>query len=105
MMRKIITRCGLGVLVFFMFTIFARFFTQNVLLEKLHLDNQFTRTILYFDRPLNQQGMTILDWEKMYPFKEAEQRDESEGNINTLDRFNDIIITIEKKLVCILLMH
>ncbi|MDR3170303.1 MAG: hypothetical protein LBU17_01600 [Treponema sp.] len=97
-MRTIITRCGFGVLVFFMLTIFARFFTQNVLLERLHMDNGFVRAILYFDRPSYQQGMVILDWAEMYPFKGAKQRDDPEGNTNTLDRFNDVIITLEEKI-------
>ena len=68
-MKKIVTRCFIGVMVFFMASIFLRFFTLNVLIEILHMNNGFTR-IVFFDDPLLEESViNNINWAKLYPFQ------------------------------------
>lgn len=62
-MKKIVTRCFIGVMVFFMASIFLRFLTRNVLIEILHMNNGFTR-LVFFDTPLSE-GVVINNNRKM----------------------------------------
>jgi hypothetical protein len=83
-MRKITTGYCIGIVFLFMLSIAARYFTQNVLIEKLNMDNFFTR-LVFFDRlpdsstppgqiesePEKIPASTMINWEEIYPFKDA----------------------------------
>ncbi|GHU70686.1 membrane protein [Spirochaetia bacterium] len=68
-MKKIVTRCLIGVMVLFMASIFLRLFTQNVLIEILHMNNGFTQIVVY-DKPVSEESVTNnINWAKLYPFQ------------------------------------
>ncbi|MDR3284482.1 MAG: hypothetical protein LBS97_04815 [Treponema sp.] len=94
-MKKLVTGFCLTVLVLFMASIFARFFTWNVLIEKLHMNNTFTR-LVFFDNPLfNNEPSANINWAKLYPFETAAQRQTGQ---NTLKAITARITGIEEKI-------
>jgi hypothetical protein len=92
--RKIFSGYCLCVLVFFMVSIFTRFITQNVLIEKLRLNNGLTR-LMFFDRRQAEEQPLVIDWAKQYPFQE------SGGNVahgTPLSRLEHTVTGVEKKI-------
>lgn len=95
--QNIILSLCIAILIFFMFTIFIRFFTKNILIDQLNLDNSFTRNIFYgiekdFFPDNNEETNRIvtIDWGKIYPF-------ESEAlSVHTNDE-NDILTKLASK--------
>jgi hypothetical protein len=106
-MRKIVTRCFIGVMVLFMASIFLRFFTKNVLIEKLQMDNIFTK-IIFFDSPTSEETAAKettteevdIDWEKLYPFRDSDAvgfNNIAAGETSILDDFKNTVFRIEEK--------
>jgi hypothetical protein len=91
MMKRLSAMFCVGLVVMFMITIFTRFFNQNVLIEKLHMDNRFTRAIL-FDK-LQQPDAVNIHWAQLYPFTNA-----NTGGTTTGERLNNRVAMIEKKI-------
>jgi hypothetical protein len=73
-------------------SIFLRFFTLNILIEKLHRENAFTRAV-FFDRAITDIT-TSLNWAKLYPFNTVS---DTIGNKSFVlkDRINNIKGKIE----------
>jgi hypothetical protein len=76
-----------------MVSIFTRFFTQNILIEQLRMNNGFTR-IIFFDRPLKDTVTANINWAKLYPFK---TRVGSSMRANVFGSFKNKITNIEEK--------
>ncbi|GHU16513.1 hypothetical protein FACS1894163_06010 [Spirochaetia bacterium] len=92
-MKKIVTRCFVGVMVFFMASIFLRFFTQKVLIEILHMNNDFTQ-IVFFDKPVSEESViNNINWAKLYPFQNNDT-----VKINKPIIFKERISGIEEKI-------
>ncbi|MDR1352941.1 MAG: hypothetical protein LBK05_06630, partial [Treponema sp.] len=71
MIRKYMIRACAGILFLFMGSIFLRFFTLNILIEKLHIHNTFTRTV-FFDKTITDIApLRSIKWERFYPFSTA----------------------------------
>jgi hypothetical protein len=78
-----------------MASIFLRFFTRNVLIEKLHIHNAFTRMV-FFDRArLETSGENTLsiNWARLYPFSAA-----TDTITNKASALKQRISDIEKKI-------
>jgi hypothetical protein len=84
-----------GILFFFMVSIFLRFFTQNILIDKLHIYNTFTKTV-FFDRTTIREINTIsINWANLYPFNT--DTDTIKNNSSALkQRISDIEGKIER---------
>jgi hypothetical protein len=56
-----------------MASIFLRFFTRNILIEKLHIHNAFTRMVFFDQAALEILGEKTLsiNWARFYPFSAA----------------------------------
>ena len=69
--RNAVMACCLGLLFLVMASIFLRFFTAKVLVQRMHMDNGFTRVVT---GDLQQYGAkkshknVPVNWEKKYPF-------------------------------------
>jgi hypothetical protein len=79
-----------------MISILVRYFTRNIFIEKMHLDNSFTRFV-FFDSPrLEKIGVyTDINWKKLYPFESNEVSIMSSG---LLANIKNKIFSIEKKI-------
>ncbi|GHT57512.1 hypothetical protein FACS1894109_09830 [Spirochaetia bacterium] len=94
-MKKIVTRCFIGVMVLFMASIFLRFFTWNVLIEILHMNNAFTR-IVFFDQLVSEEPViNNINWAKLYPFQNNDTVKISKSIISKT-KISDIEEKIEK---------
>jgi hypothetical protein len=89
------TRCCAGVLILFMGSILLRFFTRNILIEKLNMNNAFTRAV-FFDAPDMEAepeaeaektiDTSAIDWTALYPFEDtAGVEDEPPGLKERID--------------------
>lgn len=64
------------VILVFMFSIFARMITKNIIVEKLRINNSMTQFIMkgmsVMDAmdEVTREFYTDIDWEKLYPFKQ-----------------------------------
>jgi hypothetical protein len=97
-----VVRLCVAVLVVFMGTIFLRFFTLNVLIEKLTMDNTFTRMV-FFDKPNlemeldNLAVQVVIDWRSIYPFA-GRDTTRSATMADRLARLQQRIFDIETKI-------
>jgi hypothetical protein len=68
------TRACAGVLFLFMASIFLRFFTRNIVIEKLHINNAFTRMVFFDNLAAQEIGENTLsiNWARFYPFSAAD---------------------------------
>jgi hypothetical protein len=83
MIRKSFVGCIVGIMILFMVSILLRVFTINILIEKFHIDNTFTRIVFLNGRPPDAiTEINNIDWERLYPF-----RDSLIININTFDKY------------------
>ncbi len=112
--EKICIGICIAVLGFFAVTIAVRFFTRQILIERLRWDNAITEFI-WFDNPVvgafgnNGEGAAVsieIDWESLYPFKESnyanaisESEDKAENLIlKKLSKIEDAVFGIEEKI-------
>ena len=72
----------------------TRFMTRQIFIERLHMDNQFTR-LVWFDDPVagnvDNRAPVVdeIDWEKQYPFyeeNESQKNDVKESAFSVFDR-------------------
>jgi hypothetical protein len=93
MSKNIAAGYCLCVMVFFMVTILLRFFTQNVLMEILHINNAFTQTVMGARSFLvDIEASQTINWAQQYPFL---QREDAQ---NKLDTFKRKVIGVEGKI-------
>lgn len=114
--EKIVIGLCLGILCFMSLTIATRFFTRQVLIKRLEMDNTLTRMI-WFDNLAgggfvnNANGDTLssyvdINWAERYPFDETQhnidipaiETDEKESNVGlyaNVSRITDIVSSIE----------
>jgi hypothetical protein len=76
----------------FMGSIFLRFFTLNILIEKLNINNAFTEFV-FFDVLLLQERNKNIDWAGLYPFS-----DNNNDKRNRIDILKNKIVKVEKKI-------
>ena len=69
MIKNITTRCFVVILVLFMLSVLLRFFTLNILMEKLNMENVFTRWVFFDRSDLFEDEKDPIDWAARYPFK------------------------------------
>jgi hypothetical protein len=77
---KLVIGTFTGLLVFLAFTVILRFFTLNVLIQHLGMNNAFTR-LVWFDNNYvagddEQDETNSINWAELYPF------DDSKSNLN-----------------------
>jgi hypothetical protein len=81
-------------MVSFMISILLRFFTLNVLLEILHINNAFTQTVMgerqFF---IDMEALQTINWAQRYPFL----RDDA-VRINRIDAFKNKVAVVESKI-------
>jgi hypothetical protein len=76
-----------------MVSIFLRFFTQNIIIEKFKKTNWITN-IIFFDRLQIDYDDKNINWEELYPF----DKNDKQIKRNTFLQFKDKIINIENKI-------
>lgn len=70
--RDVVMRACIIIMVFFMVTIMVRFFTRQILVKRLGMDNAWTRFVLS-GTELGEADVDIdIDWQALYPFEEGE---------------------------------
>ena len=78
--KTIVSYFIIGILMFFMLSIFVRFFTRQILVKRLGIDNAFTAFVFFDNVNMetsdlgahadNSDGYTnvTINWEHQYPF-------------------------------------
>lgn len=106
--NKIMMIC-IGVLFLFAFSIVLRFFTRQVVILKLGIENAFTSLIFWDNDALAsaednteiEYGVTddySINWAIEYPFKDKNKSIEKEKDIdNFIEKYSSKIIAIEKR--------
>lgn len=92
----------ISILIFFMFTIFLRFFTKKILIDKLNISNSFT-DLVFFDTNdnflSNNSTELNIDWADHYPFSPDDLAAPSQSKSTTItDKISDKISAVEEKL-------
>ncbi|HQO56931.1 MAG TPA: DHHW family protein [Clostridia bacterium] len=77
----IVTRVMLAILIMFSVTILVRFFTRQVLIEKMGMNNRFTRAV-FFDALRMEENVQSpqIDWSGEFPFDEVGSPVEARSN-------------------------
>ena len=102
--KYIVSGVCFGILVLFMLSIGVRFFTRQILINKMGMNNTFTR-LIFFDNENMQENSNVqgsdegcvINWEKYYPFEEINQSD-SIGKITCWDKYHTRIASLEQKI-------
>ncbi len=88
-------------------TIFVRFLTRQILVEKLGWDNAFTKTIFWGDEFMgdspddldeNREILVDVDWASKYPFSNSVQRVKNVNDYAALRKYTLMLDTIETKI-------
>lgn len=93
-----------AVLIFFFVSIITRFLTRQILVEKLHWDNAFTRIVFAGNQVLNvvagdEEGeiSVDIDWAKKYPFRDPAKNNES-AYLSKFNCFENLVFNVEDKI-------
>lgn len=108
--RDVVMRACIVIMVFFMVTILARFFTRQILVKRLGMDNAWTQFVLSGtelgevdnEEEVDEEGN--IDWQELYPFEEGESpemRKAVEWPLSHVQRIGEIkekVINLESKI-------
>jgi len=79
-------------------SIVTRYLTRQILIERMGIDNAFTR-IVWFDNDNARDTESVevsINWEKLYPFTEAEKTSvDSNKKVSTIEKYQSIISGVE----------
>lgn len=101
------TRACFLLLVLVMATVFTRFLTRQILVEKLGWDNTFTKIVFWGDEFMentsdspdeNGEILVKVDWAAKYPFREDTKKAKEIDRFPLLDRYISTIDMVEDKI-------
>ena len=105
--RHVMMACA-GILVLAMGSVGLRFSTRQILVKKLHMDNRFTRAVLFDQRELwtsnkesNKESKEIpIDWQKEYPFSNLGETKKDRNPFLKLDvlKKSKNVLSVENKI-------
>lgn len=96
--RDVVMRACIVIMVFFMVTILARFFTRQILVKRLGMDNAWTQFVLS-GTELGEADVDIdIDWQALYPFEEGESS-KTRKAVELLLGYMQRIAAIEEKVI------
>lgn len=99
----VVSRLVIAILFIFFISIVTRFFTRQILIEELEMNNGFTRMV-FFDahKEILDQHVDI-NWEAEFPFIDESNQIQPEQNqfwfSRILEKFDSLIKGLEKKIV------
>lgn len=107
--RDITARLCFGILLLFMLSILLRFFTRQVLIEKLHIQNRFTELVFWgnedagklFDESEEEQEPIAIDWQELYPFEEDDLKAHpvvNEKKETAMNQLRDSVFDMESRI-------
>lgn len=100
--KYIISGVCLGILILFMVSIGIRFFTRQVLVKRMGIDNGFTR-VVFFDNDLmsqtdDEKSKEGIDWTQLYPFEDNVNCDVTSNQNIALLKYQKKVSLLEGKI-------
>lgn len=101
-------RACFALLIFFLVTIMTRFFTRQILVEKLGWNNVFTKIVFWGDDDMgnllsipdeNEDATVEVDWDELYPFNNDDfESVVASSGFPIVDKYVSLVNTIETKI-------
>ncbi|MBR2402294.1 MAG: hypothetical protein IKB01_05980 [Lachnospiraceae bacterium] len=89
------------ILAVFMCTSILTFVVQNILCERMHIDNAFVRMVIGDDKAdeisnnWSQINYSYINWEELYPFEDVEEVVvENTAPVSPISRYKELYLTI-----------